>query len=121
MESHCAFRFVRSLLGRFIANGSSFVRALGLGSVQLCSYQRSAPLPVFDASLSVGDGENGPVSIAAGLPHFAVGIWRIWGRDTFVSLPGFLIITERYTDARYALLLQLAYLCKRALLHIHFA
>lgn len=98
------FSYQRSVLtccsNRFVANGSTFVRSLAFGSLQLCSYQRSAPLPVFDASLNAGDGESGPVTIAAGLPHFAVGIWRIWGRDTFISLPGLMLATERYEEAR---------------------
>lgn len=39
-----------------------------------------------------------------GLPHFACGIFRSWGRDTFISLPGLLIIPGRYDEARYIIL-----------------
>ncbi|KAK6019289.1 hypothetical protein OSTOST_15082, partial [Ostertagia ostertagi] len=39
-----------------------------------------------------------------GLPHFAVDIWRNWGRDTFIALPGCLLATGRYYDAKNIIL-----------------
>ncbi len=78
--------------------GSSFVRALGFCSVQLCSSHRTALLPPLSSSLKVAESEC--VTIAAGFPHFAVNIWRVWGRDTFISLPGLLLLTERLDDAK---------------------
>lgn len=38
-------------------------------------------------------------TFAAGLPHFAEGIWRMWGRDVFISLDGCLIQQKRYEEA----------------------
>ena len=38
-------------------------------------------------------------SLCAGLPHFAEGIWRCWGRDTLISLRGALLLTSRIDEA----------------------
>ena len=42
---------------------------------------------------------HGIGSLCAGLPHFAEGIWRCWGRDTLISLRGSLILTGRLDEA----------------------
>ena len=38
-------------------------------------------------------------SLCAGLPHFAEGIWRCWGRDTLISLRGSLLLPGRLNEA----------------------
>lgn len=43
-------------------------------------------------------------SLCAGLPHFAEGIWRCWGRDTLISLRGALILTGRLDEAKAGLI-----------------
>jgi glycogen debranching enzyme len=50
------------------------------------------------------NGDNNLISLSAGLPHFSQGIWRNWGRDTFISLPGILLLTGRYKDAKRLIL-----------------
>jgi len=89
-----------------ILNGSSFVRALALGSVQHVAIVGDASLPDLSPSLAppaprrTQDGRQWAPTIAAGLPHFSTGYVRSWGRDTFISLRGLLILTGRYEEAR---------------------
>lgn len=88
-----ALAFVANVLCRFVAEGSSFVKRLALGSVQLYSVCCSAHLPPPNSE------EEPCASLAAGLPHFSTGFMRCWGRDTFIALRGMLLVTERFDDA----------------------
>ncbi|XP_015914684.1 glycogen debranching enzyme [Parasteatoda tepidariorum] len=100
-------------MSEFVSDGSTFVKALSLGSVILCGIVRSAPLPLLSPFLENPPPEEKDVSgkiiqncatISAGLPHFSIGYMRNWGRDTFISLRGLLLLTGRYEDARYIIL-----------------
>ncbi|XP_029970686.1 glycogen debranching enzyme isoform X1 [Salarias fasciatus] len=101
------------LMSSFVQNGSSFVRHLALGSVQMCGVGRFPALPPLSSKLedvpqrvnpATGLKEQCCVSMAAGLPHFSAGIFRCWGRDTFIALRGLMLITGRYAEARNIIL-----------------
>lgn len=84
-----------------IINGSSFLRSLALGGFLFSGYIRSALLP----NTVIGRDENQlMLSLSAGLPHFSVSYMRNWGRDTFISLRGLLLLTNRFNDAKNLIL-----------------
>ncbi|CAN9502909.1 unnamed protein product [Ophioblennius macclurei] len=101
------------LMSGFVQNGSSFVRHLALGSVQLCGVGRFPNLPPLSSKLedipvrvnpNTGLKEQCCVSMSAGLPHFSAGIFRCWGRDTFIALRGLMLVTGRHVEARNLIL-----------------
>ncbi|KAM9238355.1 glycogen debranching enzyme isoform 3-T3 [Leptosomus discolor] len=100
-------------MSSFVQNGSTFVKHLSLGSVQMCGIGRYSCLPDLSPSLHdvpcrlneiTNEKEQCCVSLAAGLPHFSSGIFRSWGRDTFIALRGLMLVTGRYLEARNIIL-----------------
>lgn len=106
-----------SMMPGDIKNGSTFCKSLALASIQYAGVVKSSPLPTLSPNLlapllktKIGpDGKNRPecISLAAGLPHFASGYMRNWGRDTFISLRGLLLLTGRYDEAKYNIIMTL--------------
>ncbi|XP_029473325.1 glycogen debranching enzyme [Rhinatrema bivittatum] len=100
-------------MSSFVQRGSTFVKHLSLGSVQMCGIGRFSCLPPLSPVLHnvpyrINDvskeKEQCCPSLAAGLPHFSSGIFRCWGRDTFIALRGLLLLTGRYLEARNIIL-----------------
>ncbi|XP_051552871.1 glycogen debranching enzyme-like isoform X1 [Myxocyprinus asiaticus] len=100
-------------MSSFVQNGSSFVKLLALGSVQMCGVGRLPALPPLSPTLPdvpyrineiTKQKEQCCVSMAAGLPHFSAGIFRCWGRDTFIALRGLMLVTGRHLEARNIIL-----------------
>ncbi|XP_044288195.1 glycogen debranching enzyme isoform X1 [Varanus komodoensis] len=100
-------------MSSFVQNGSTFVKHLSLGSVQMCGIGKYPALPPLSSSLQdvpyrlneiTKEREQCCVSLAAGLPHFSAGIFRCWGRDTFIALRGLMLVTGRYLEARNIIL-----------------
>uniref|UniRef100_A0A671PH13 Glycogen debranching enzyme n=1 Tax=Sinocyclocheilus anshuiensis TaxID=1608454 RepID=A0A671PH13_9TELE len=100
-------------MSSFVQNGSTLVKQLALGSVQMCGVGRVPTLPPLSPELEdvpvrlnsvTKQEEQCCVSLAAGLPHFSTGIFRCWGRDTFIALRGLMLLTGRYLEARNIIL-----------------
>ncbi|PIC44676.1 hypothetical protein B9Z55_004964 [Caenorhabditis nigoni] len=85
-----------------IHSSSALIRHLAISTLEFLGYIPGAGLAPIPESLKLEDEH--PSSLAAGLSHFSVGIWRNWGRDTFIALPGCLLATGRFQEARQIIL-----------------
>ncbi|XP_065090211.1 glycogen debranching enzyme isoform X1 [Ochlerotatus camptorhynchus] len=92
------------LMTDFVRHGSNFGRRLALGSVQCVRVAPSANLPALSPNITPPKPPQRCSTLAAGLPHFATGYMRCWGRDTFISLRGLMFLTGRFDEARYMIL-----------------
>ncbi|KAJ3567348.1 hypothetical protein NP233_g6419 [Leucocoprinus birnbaumii] len=74
----------------FVSSGHDFTQDLALCAVQMHGQVKSASLhPRYPTP-----------SLAAGLPHFAAGWARCWGRDVFISLRGLFLTTGNFEGAK---------------------
>ncbi|WWD07354.1 glycogen debranching enzyme [Kwoniella europaea PYCC6329] len=85
-----ARRAVVEQSSEFISSGHSFTHDLALCSVQMYGLVKSASI----------NPAKPVASLAAGLPHFAAGWARCWGRDVFISLRGLFLTTGNFPAAR---------------------
>lgn len=86
-----------------VANGSAMIKQLALNSFSLVGYLGGSTLP--ETLCDAEDLNSGlPLSLSAGLPHFSATYMRNWGRDTFISLRGMLMLTNRFADAKNLIL-----------------
>ncbi|KAI0078663.1 glycoside hydrolase family 13 protein [Panus rudis PR-1116 ss-1] len=85
-----ARRSVIEQCSEFVASGHSFTHDLALCSIQMHGQVQSASL----------DPAKPTPSLAAGLPHFATGWARCWGRDVFISLRGLFLTTGNFIGAK---------------------
>ncbi|KAF9268988.1 glycoside hydrolase family 13 protein [Marasmius fiardii PR-910] len=85
-----ARRAVVEQSSEFVVTGHDLTQDLALTSVQMHGLVKSA---------SLDPGAMTP-SLAAGLPHFAAGWARCWGRDVFISLRGLFLTTGNFDGAK---------------------
>nr|CAH8871998.1 unnamed protein product [Trichobilharzia regenti] len=85
----------------WIRTSSSLAKRLAVASIQFYGYIGNSRIPGRISNNQSKESQPGAMycSLAAGLPHFAEGMWRSWGRDTFISLRGCLLLTGRFEDA----------------------
>ncbi|OAF68493.1 hypothetical protein A3Q56_03738 [Intoshia linei] len=80
-----------------ISNGSVFLKKLAFSSVSFigCQHDSTLPIPNKKYLKKFKRDFTSNVTLAAGFPHFTTGLFRMWGRDTCISIPGVLLITNR--------------------------
>ncbi|GMS83451.1 hypothetical protein PENTCL1PPCAC_5626 [Pristionchus entomophagus] len=81
-----------------LVSADSLEQSLALSSVSLAGHVPNAGLPPLSDKIHLSDPCAS--SLSAGSPHFSTGIWRNWGRDTFIAIFGCYLALKRYEDAK---------------------
>ncbi|KAL7057955.1 hypothetical protein AAHC03_016706 [Spirometra sp. Aus1] len=108
-------------MGEWVSTASSAVRHLAVAALQLygkapnCRLPPVVPGESFPGPKPTNDSLAIGCSLAAGLPHFAEGMWRNWGRDTFIALRGCLLLLDRFEEAA-SLILQFGSLMRHGMI-----
>jgi glycogen debranching enzyme len=93
----CGTQYMIKKMGSFVSNNvDNFVKQLALTSFQFVN----SITPLIDPKLALFGNKPIKTTMAAGLPFFSSGYMRVWGRDTFISLRGLLLIPGRFQEAR---------------------
>ncbi|KYR02849.1 glycogen debranching enzyme [Tieghemostelium lacteum] len=87
---------IQNMMPKFISTGNELTQDLAMASLQF--YGLSTPL-ISNPNVLEGVPDR-EASMAAGFPHFSTGYMRSWGRDTFISLRGILLVTGRIQEAK---------------------
>ncbi|GMR35805.1 hypothetical protein PMAYCL1PPCAC_06000, partial [Pristionchus mayeri] len=86
----------------WLLSADTLEQSLALSSLSLAGFVPNAGLPPLSEKIMMSDVS--PSSLSAGSPHFSTGIWRNWGRDTFIAIVGCYLALGRYEDAKVTIL-----------------
>jgi len=78
-----------------IIDKGEFYKSLLVANIQFIGYLDSSKFKHKSNNVIQSD-----LSVAAGLPHFSTEYMRCWGRDTFISFKGLLLIPGFYKEAK---------------------
>lgn len=102
-----AKQYVISQFSEFVQRNNEFVQELSICSLQFLCPVPASPLlakeiyqNLFYKEGLANEVKHPELSMAAGLPHFSTSWCRSWGRDTFISLRGLLLIPGRFDIAK---------------------
>ena len=94
------FKFLKNLFKIDLEKKGEFFKCLLVANLQFMGYIESSKFLNNSNTIL----ENNNLSISAGLPHFSTEYMRCWGRDTFISFKGLLLIPGFFKEAKQILI-----------------